>query len=1133
MKHISLLIALSILGGCAKGNKDNKTSLVPKREVKTEEAKPSVADSLKTQIKKLNQFPVFTVIMVPKKDVQGSIAALKKGGAKLVYDPNNGFSSTIPFYIASLTPDQINNETFIGSLGLKAATIEAKETNKKPIETKLDSGDLEFTNFIPTESVGINDLGVHAEMGAGTTVAVIDTGIDASHPAFGDRVVYWYDATEETKTELTKVKVVNSTAEISVNDETKKVILPKNLPKGEVYMAVMDETNFTAQLGAAGKKEGFLDLNYNKASDTFVIAAIKTAKGIKVLFDENADLKFSTESELKLKIDYNKTTKKNRKMGMVDFPSRNNIISYPILLTEEDKKLFIGLGKTEGMHGTHVAGIIAADDKKNNLVGAAPKADLMSLKVCSGISCTDSAIIKALYKTFYNGKVIPDVVNISLGSPEGDSRDVYSHLFDDLSAKFGTVFFISASNSGPGFRSLNHLGNSGSVVMVGANVSADTLRDQYNLPGNSEVYNESLLFFSSLGPSYTGEMKPNIVAPGAAISAVPAAENYMSQANGTSMSSPMAAGAMAAVLGKVKADIPGSMDTIAKIRKANLKGVDRPETTLLPYVYAMKDALQGSAEFLADLSMAQQGYGLIKADKAFTLLGQYVQEINNSERDYFEIVLNDYKKGYDRSGKVSKLNAFKLSIGADGERSKESLASIIANGVDVVLAKVEELGTDGTLTAYEGGAMADLFYIVSRGDSAEKLMNTHVTFNNRRTPNFYSKRVLKNMTLGNTYLAHYKVMYQGVNVGNILDVVHRPFKLKERTLKVPAIDPMLTKVKSGFGVKDIAIKTNTFHRYPIYVDGKTHKINVKLSPSVGAEGRMYLQLYNPEGREVTFEVAQNSVIHPYKMAEIDVTTKKNGKIQKGIWEITVSTSSSDWLADSKYDLLVMGDKFGAEKATYETTLGNELVIPVQTGGASVDKVIMTGLVQLHKQKVAVKAAHVSFHPLMLPKGFKGKISASINDKTRTYWGKMLDSLYVLKGKKFVKYAGKASAKSGTIMIKEETAEQLYFGLDTIRNFGDSSSDVVKEVEVITEYAIDMKVDLTLSHEAVSSMGIELIKVNMTSADVTALEGEAAFIKGTINVISGKVEEVTDHQGNVILNIADDAKITPVKIIVKK
>jgi subtilisin family serine protease len=1134
MKLLNLLLSSFLLIACAKESEnDNKTTLVPS---KATQSKAEVASDLKTQIKKLNHFPIFTVIMVPKVDVQTSIEALTKGGGKLVYDPNNGYSSTIPFYIAELTPKQINDEKFIKSLSLKAATIDAKETQQEIIETRLNSGDLEFTNFIPVESVGLTELGEQTDMGKNVTVAVIDTGIDASHPAFGNRVVYWFDGTEETKTELTLVQPTNNSVEIEINKKKTKVVLPKNLPSGDLYVGVMDEKNYTAQLRGPSKKEGYMDINYNKKSDVFIVAAVKTESGFEVLYDENADHKFSTKSELEYKMDYNETKKSNRDKGMISFPSRNNIVSYPLLMSEEDGKVFIQLGKASGMHGTHVAGIIAADDKKANLLGAAPKADLMSLKVCSGISCTNSAIIKALYKAFYNGKVIPDVVNISLGSHEGTSPSVYSHLFQDLSAKFGTVFFISASNSGPGFRSLNHIGNSGAVVMVGAGVSEETLRDQYNLPETAEVDYESLLFFSSLGPSYTGEMKPNIVAPGAAISATLAAENYMSQANGTSMSSPLAAGAMAAILGEIKRDDSSLFSEIKKMRKLNLLGQKSASKTLLPYAYAMRASLMETAVYLENLTAAQQGAGLIQASDAYDHLTEEMEKLKAEETDYFEVVINNAKSGYDRSGKIKDLNSFTLTLGLDGERTKKSLSKIMANGVDIRLEKVEVLNTDGTVELLDYDK-TDYFYIVSRGDSQERLEETHVTFNNRRTPNFHSKRVLKNMKKGKTYIAHYSVKYgeHKANVTNILDIVHMPFHLKNRKVDVPGINPSLSVVQRGFAIKDVEIGANVFQRYPIYVDSSTHNLDLKVSTSPGAQGRLFVQLYSPEGKEVKFEVAQNTSIHAYKMAEMNVSTKKKGKIQEGVWEVTISTSSSDWLGVAKYDLLIQGEKFGPEKTQIEGKLGEELIIPFQTDGNDITHLIMTNLVQVHKQMVAVKSAHVSYHPLDLPEGFTGKITQKIVDKTDRYWGSIMDGLFVLKDGEFIQYDGEFTAKAGAISLKEASKEKLYFGLNTIRNFGETAQDLLKKVEVISEYKLPLNVDLKTSHENISSMGMELIKVKMdTDENITTIaDGAEKYIGGTLQVISGKVTRTSDHSGITLMSIADDAKLSTLQIIFKK
>ena len=204
------LIAMSvfIFTSCAEksSNDESKTKLTPKTNPPVLSQEPAVEEILKTQLKKVEQAPSLTVIMLPKKDLQETMYKVEAEGGRLVYDPNNGVGGAIPFFIVELTPDQINNTEFIKSLNLKSASIDAKFGRAKPIETKITSGELDFTNYIPTESVKIEELGEKTELGKGITVAVIDTGIDASHPAFGDRVVYWYDGTQETRTKFKKVK---------------------------------------------------------------------------------------------------------------------------------------------------------------------------------------------------------------------------------------------------------------------------------------------------------------------------------------------------------------------------------------------------------------------------------------------------------------------------------------------------------------------------------------------------------------------------------------------------------------------------------------------------------------------------------------------------------------------------------------------------------------------------------------------------------------------------------------------------------------------------------------------------------------------------------------------------------------
>ena len=1131
-KALIMSMSLVLLSSCGDKSSDNsKTKLVPKDNFQENlKTQPSVEVEIQTQLKKIKQSPTITMVLMPKSDVQESIASLKSGGAKLIYDPNNGLSGSIPFYIAELTPDQISDTEFLVSLNLKAASIDSSETAAKPIETKIHSTTLDFTNYIPADSVEIGKLGDKTQLGKGVTVAVIDTGIDASHPAFGDRVVYWYDGTQETRTELKKVNVLQSTISVDLNGELKKITLSKEITDGrDVYAAIMSEKNFSAQLDAETKKGlGFLDLNQNKSANDFLVVLTRKENDTKIYFDKTGDLKLVSLDEAQAKIAYNDTDKSNRDLGMVSFPTRNNILKYPILLEEEGEKLFVGLGKTQGMHGTHVAGIIAADDQKNNLLGAAPKADLMSLKVCSGISCTDSAIIKGLYKAFYNGKVIPDIVNISLGSHEQYNRDIYSHVMNDLSAKFGTIFFISASNSGPGFRSLNHFGNSGAVVMVGANVSKKTLSDQYNLPEGQATQKENLFFFSSLGPSYTGEMKPNIVAPGAAISAVPAAGGYMAQTNGTSMSSPLAAGAFAAVLAKTKQNNSRQFDIIKEMRAYHLERSTQAKTSLLPYVFAMRDALQNGAEELANLTRAQQGYGLMRAGKTQELLEVYLGELSTGDRNYFEVVLNDYKKGYDRSGVIKEVQSFKLSIGSDGERTKESLAGIIAKGVDVELLRVEVLSSDGSVKILTGKTAQKYFSIIDLGNSQNKLSTTHVTFNNSRSSQFYSKRYKSVMNPGETYIAHYVVKSNNVIVNNILDVVHNAHQLVERKVSVPSIDRSLTKVKKGFSVSNKEIKTNVFHRYPILISESINHISVKSAITAGSEGRLFVQLYNPKGKEVKFVVAQDSPVTSYRLAELKAATAVNGKVQAGVWEITISTSSSTWLAPTKYDLLVEGHTFGAKKKDATVIVGEELVIPVQLGGNELNQTTILNLREMTTEMVTVKSSHLSFQRLNIPTDYTGLIDMNIVDKHGSYQGSLVPSLFVKIGDKFEEYKGAHTVVEDKITLTKGTNEKLYFALDTFTNYSESNlaGKSANKVKVQITIKSTDKVDLRVSSKEISQMDLSLVTIDARKVD------KGKVYKADLLLVSGKIEELVDLNGNIIMNISKDSLVNKVELTIK-
>ncbi|CAO3565732.1 unnamed protein product [Mortierella alpina] len=94
-------------------------------------------------------------------------------------------------------------------------------------------------------------------------------------------------------------------------------------------------------------------------------------------------------------------------------------------------------------HGTHVAGIIAAND--TTFIGVAPQATLGAYRVfgCKGGTSND-LIMKALLRAAADGM---QVINLSLGGPGGWRQDREARLADEL-ARNGTLIVAAMGNEG-------------------------------------------------------------------------------------------------------------------------------------------------------------------------------------------------------------------------------------------------------------------------------------------------------------------------------------------------------------------------------------------------------------------------------------------------------------------------------------------------------------------------------------------------------------------------------------------------------------------------------------------------------------------------------------------------------------
>ncbi|KAG0031184.1 hypothetical protein BGZ82_007090 [Podila clonocystis] len=95
-------------------------------------------------------------------------------------------------------------------------------------------------------------------------------------------------------------------------------------------------------------------------------------------------------------------------------------------------------------HGTHVAGIVAAND--TSFIGVAPQATLGAYRVfdCKGATGND-VIIKAMMRAVDDGM---DVINMSLGGPGGWRQEREARAVDILTRDSTSIFVIAMGNEG-------------------------------------------------------------------------------------------------------------------------------------------------------------------------------------------------------------------------------------------------------------------------------------------------------------------------------------------------------------------------------------------------------------------------------------------------------------------------------------------------------------------------------------------------------------------------------------------------------------------------------------------------------------------------------------------------------------
>ncbi|MEO6089990.1 MAG: S8 family serine peptidase [Umezawaea sp.] len=435
--------------------------------------------------------------------------------------------------------------------------------------------------------------------GRGTTIAILDSGIDLDHPALattttGERkIVDWYNANAPTENDGTWVAMGKERYTGSFTSGGVNYTAPKS---GSYALGQFSE--IAKDLGSATSETGG-DINRDgDRLDKFAVLQDVQTKEVRVDLDQDGD--FTDQVPM---IDY----KYKKDVGFFGTDNAATpLIERVAFVVQTDKSIYdnggtayVNLGIAGAAHGTHVAGITAANGMfGGKMTGAAPGAKLMAVKVClTSSSCTNSGLLEGVLYAARNGA---DVMNISIGGLPAlnDGNNARAELYNRTISEYNVQIFISAGNSGAGANTVGDPSVATDAISVGSSITKQTWLSNY---GSVTKQANSLHGFSSRGPREDGGFKPDIIAPGAAISTIPrwqvpgpTAGTYELPAgyamfNGTSMASPQATGAAALLVSAYKATHNGERPNVAKLRNA-IK-------TAAVYSYELGAYEQGAGKF--------------------------------------------------------------------------------------------------------------------------------------------------------------------------------------------------------------------------------------------------------------------------------------------------------------------------------------------------------------------------------------------------------------------------------------------------------------------------------------------------------------------------------------------------------
>jgi len=631
-----------------------------------------------------------TLLVATKDGQAGSVlAALASVGATVRYE-----DSALGYIRVDVAADRADKVAAL--VGVEAVEVD-EVIPLEPPTLDVETADIEVAApgpgtpaqnaYMPTRDIGAPQfVAAHPTYdGRGVKIGILDTGIDLFTPQLQSakaldgtpvrKIVEWVTYTDPvTDGDPTWV---NMSAQVTATGGTFTV-------GGVTYTAPADGTyrfgvfnerdpRLGGELGNDVNRDG------NPATSSGLFGVLWDATANTVWVDTDQDHSFRNQSGM---TDYHT----NYDVGTfgTDRPATPERDTVPFVVQIDGKNKFVNIGIVSGAHGTHVAGIAAGKGFFGGAYnGAAPEAQIVSIRVCLFISgCTAHALIEGMI--FAEKQAGVDVINMSIGGLPAlnDGNNTRALIYNRLIDRSGAQMFISAGNSGPGVNTVGDPSVATSVMSIGAYVHKDTWLSNY---GAVAAKTDGMFVFSSRGPREDGGFKPNITAPGSAISSIPAWQSQAGQCvagtytcpvgyamfNGTSMAAPQSTGGAALLI------------SAAKQAGAQYK----PDQ--------LRQAINSSARYLPAYGAHEQGNGLFQVGAAWDLLKTSIKTVTLASSAPVKTVLSGFLAApnfgpgiYEREG---------WAAGQTGTR--KIMLTRTTGGSKPITYNLTWVGSDGTFTS--------------------------------------------------------------------------------------------------------------------------------------------------------------------------------------------------------------------------------------------------------------------------------------------------------------------------------------------------------------------------------------------------------------------------------------------------